>query len=338
VVSRRLEDASDAELLALRLRDLRLDLGASLLGPRVERLLGELSARGIRFRPHLWLSTEFFSPDGVPGVALPFHLASRRLIRLERELTGHVEGTCERDCMRILRHETGHALDTALKLYLRPDWRRTFGRRSEPYRRHFRVDPARRGFVRNLPRWYAQSHPAEDFAETFAVWLDPGSRWRRTVDDPLAREKLEVVDRMFAEVGGGPARVTLRERTESLARLPGTLADHYARKRRILAREPEPPYQALLVRSFEPGGAPDARSAAARFVEGQRSALARRVRGPCAGDAWSIDQAVDGMVLRCRELGLGPPRRWRRPSADELARTVERTLRALASGRFTLHR
>ena len=53
----------------------------------------ELVARGIRFRPHAWLAEDWFSPDGVPGFAMPFYLAHPRLQRLERRMTGEAEGS-----------------------------------------------------------------------------------------------------------------------------------------------------------------------------------------------------------------------------------------------------
>ena len=40
-------------------------------------------------------------------------------------------------------------------------------------------DPNSRAYVQHLDYWYAQSHPFEDYAETFAVWLRPSSRWKR---------------------------------------------------------------------------------------------------------------------------------------------------------------
>ena len=58
----------------------------------------------------------------------------------------------------------------------------------------------------NLANWYAQSHPIEDFAETFAVWLRPGSRWRSRYADWPALRKLEYVDALMQEVDEQPLR------------------------------------------------------------------------------------------------------------------------------------
>ena len=89
-----------------------------------------------------------------------------------------VEGGNDKWLMRILRHETGHAIDTAFGLRRRKTWRDTFGKASRRYPSRYSPRPTSRRFVLHLGHWYAQSHPTEDFAETFAVWLPRDSRWR----------------------------------------------------------------------------------------------------------------------------------------------------------------
>src|SRR6202167_3207140 len=167
---------SDRELLQLRICDLRLDLRRSPLQRYVRRLYNELDGRGIRFRPHVWLSEEWFSPDGVPGIAMPFYLAHPRLERLVRHIMREAEGGNTRLLQRILRHEAGHALDNAYRLRRRKRWREVFGPASLPYPARYRARAGRRRYVHHLGEWYAQAHPTEDFAETFAVWLTPRSR------------------------------------------------------------------------------------------------------------------------------------------------------------------
>ena len=140
------------------------------------------------------MSEEWFSPDGIPGIAIPFYLAHPRLQRLERRLMREVEGGNDKWLMRILRHETGHAIDTAFGLRRRKSWRDTFGKASRRYPSRYSPRPASRRFVLHLGHWYAQSHPTEDFAETFAVWLPRYSRWRSQYAGWPALRKLEYVD------------------------------------------------------------------------------------------------------------------------------------------------
>lgn len=171
-------DYADQDLLALRLCDLGIAFDDTVLEARLERLHAELQGKGLRLKPHAWLSTEWFSPDGVPGIALPFYLAHPRLMKLERKQMLDVEGGTERSCMKILRHEAGHAIATAFRLPYRRGYQRTFGT-SRPYPTYYKPRPVSRKYVLHLDHWYAQSHPSEDFAETFAVWLSPRNRWRQ---------------------------------------------------------------------------------------------------------------------------------------------------------------
>src|SRR5918995_3812964 len=221
---------SDEELLKRRFCDLRLTVKRSHLASRVKRLYEELESRGIRFRPHVWLAEEWFSPDGIPGFAMPFYLAHPRLERLERRIMREAEGGNTPWLMRILRHEAGHALDNAYRLRRRKRWREVFGPASLPYPHRYRARPGSKRYVHHLGEWYAQSHPTEDFAETFAVWLKPKSDWRRSYADWPAYEKLALVDELMASVRGRRAAVCERTRIEPIHANTRTLAQHYRRK------------------------------------------------------------------------------------------------------------
>src|SRR6185312_4950014 len=221
---------SDEQLLGMRLCDLGLAVETSRLAPHVRRLYRELEARGIGFKPHAWLSEEWFSPDGVPGIAIPFYLAHPRLERLERRVMREVEGGNSRWLMRILRHEAGHALDNAYRLRRRRRWREVFGPASLPYPHRYRARPGSRRYVHHLGEWYAQSHPTEDFAETFAVWLKPNSDWRRTYIGWPAFHKLSLVDELMTSIRGRSAPVRNRTRIEPIESDTRTLADHYRKK------------------------------------------------------------------------------------------------------------
>ncbi len=221
---------SDDELLRLRMCDLRLDLHRSPIKRHVDRLYSELNERGIRFRPHVWLAEEWFSPDGVPGIAVPFYLAHPRLMRLERKMTREVEGGNANWFMRILRHEAGHAIDSAYRLRRRAHWRTLFGPASRPYRARYRARPSSRHHVQHLGEWYAQSHPTEDFAETFAVWLAPRSGWQRRYASWPALRKLRFVQQVAGEFGAHRPPVRCRDRIEPLDHNQRTLAQYYRSK------------------------------------------------------------------------------------------------------------
>ena len=221
---------SDEQLLRTRFCDLDLSIERSRLKGCLSRLHRELESRGVKFKPHAWLSEEWFSPDGTPGIAIPFYLAHPRLERLERRIMREVEGGNTRWLMRILRHEAGHAIDTAYRLRRRKCWREVFGRASTPYPDRYRARPGSRRYVQHLGGWYAQAHPAEDFAETFAVWLKPNSNWRRSYAEWPALHKLRLVESLLAEVRDCAAPVRNRARIEPIEHNKRTLAQHYRLK------------------------------------------------------------------------------------------------------------
>src|ERR1051325_307282 len=170
---------TDEQLLDARFCDLPLRIEGTPLESRIARLYGEFAAHELAFRPHVWLSEEWFTPDGVSGFAIPFYLAHPRLGKLEQKQMLEVEGGTEKDCLRIMRHEAGHAIDNAYNLHRKKRYRELFGSFNRPYPDWYRPKPNSRDYVLHLPAWYAQAHPAEDFAETFAVWMRPKARWRK---------------------------------------------------------------------------------------------------------------------------------------------------------------
>ena len=186
-------------LLSQRISALGLKLEGSPIERYVADLYRELERKGLkRFRPPTYLTDEWGCPDEEPIIGIPFYLADAKLTRLEQEID-EVEDA--REIRMYLRHEAGHAFNYAYKLYETPQWRELFGPFSRPYRERYRPVPFHRGFVRHMEGWYAQKHPDEDFAETFAVWLTPRSRWRQRYRGWPALRKLRYVDRTAHRVG-----------------------------------------------------------------------------------------------------------------------------------------
>src|SRR5947207_6952930 len=192
----------DDKLLDLRISQLGVTIEGSVLESRIAELQRELDARGLTFHPHFWLSAEWFSPDGVPGVAIPFYLAHPRLERLERRIMHEAEGGNTRLLLRILRHEAGHALDNAYRLRRRKRWRAVFGPASLPYPARYRARPGSRRYVHHLGESYAQAHPSEAFAETLPVWPTPKSGWRKRYAGWPPLHKLRPLHEPVASVRG----------------------------------------------------------------------------------------------------------------------------------------
>jgi hypothetical protein len=190
------------EVLGMPIRELGLSLEASPVAELVRRLYSELEAKGLRhFRPRCYLSDEWGCPSGEPVIGIPFYLGDPRVAKVE-EAVNDVEG--EREILMYLRHEAGHAFNYAYELYRTEEWHALFGSFRRPYRDDYPFVPFSRDYVRHIAGWYAQKHPDEDFAETFAVWLDPDSAWRERYAHWGAVRKLEYVDRIAGEVGDQP--------------------------------------------------------------------------------------------------------------------------------------
>src|SRR5438270_6056320 len=101
-----------------------------------------------------------------------------------------------RQIMMYMRHEAGHASNYAYELYKTPEWQAQFGKFRKSYRDQYKPIPFSRKFVRHMEGWYAQKHPDEDFAETFAVWMTPRSNWRERYQGWGAMQKLKYMDRI----------------------------------------------------------------------------------------------------------------------------------------------
>jgi hypothetical protein len=294
---------SDEQLLGMRFCDLKLKVGKPLK-KRISRLYDELDKRQIGFRPHVWLSEEWFSPDGVPGIAVPFYLAHPRLERLERRMMRTVEGGSSESAMRILRHEAGHAIDTAYRLRRRKRWREVFGPASLPYPDTYKARPGSRRYVQHLGEWYAQAHPCEDFAETFAVWLKPNSSWRRTYAHWPAVNKLEFVDELLTSVRDTRAPVRNREIVEPLRENTRTLADHYRRKLRRHSMYRRTVTDHLLERVFA-SEQPVARAPrASTFFRAHSTWLVNGVVRELGAERYSVEQILKIMVERAEKLNL----------------------------------
>lgn len=300
--ARTLERMDDESLLALRFRDIEFPRSTGTVALHMRRLSRELRARGIRFRPHHWYAEEWFSPDGVPGIALPFYLAHPRLMRLERRFMQQVEGGKSRWLLRILRHETGHALDTAYRLRERKDWREVFGSPHERYPQDYRPRPASRRHVLHLGHWYAQSHPTEDFAETFAVWLQPRARWRREYAGWPALRKLEYVDALMAEIARKRPLVRTRREVEPITRSTLTLGEHYRRKTESY-RLDDTRYDRALRRLFKADD--DGRhAAAAGYLRSVGPRISRNVAREAGLHPYVVEHTMEMLIHRLGNMHL----------------------------------
>ena len=326
-------DWSDEKLLDLRLCDLQLTLDGSPVAECIAQLYRELQARGLAFRPHFWLGEEWFTPDGVPGIAVPFYLVHPRLARLEQSQMLEVEGGTPDWCLRILRHEAGHAIDNAYCLRRRERRRKLFGKPSVPYPDYYTPKPYSKRFVLHLDMWYAQAHPDEDFAETFAVWLSPDSNWRERYAGWPALKKLLYMDELMKELTGQAPRVTARDTVDALDSLKTTLRDHYTRKREHYGPVHPTFYDRGLGRLFSDAPQHAENKKASTFLSRIRQEVRRKVADWTGAYQYTIDQVLEGMIQRCRERDLRLAVSEEQAKLDFTVLLTVQTMNCMHSGR-----
>src|SRR5438876_8944815 len=212
-------------LLATRICDLGLKMDGSQVEKFVQQLYRELEQKRIvKFRPGVYLTDEWGCPSGEPVIGIPFYLARADLGQIERE---NNDLETDREVMMYLRHEAGHAFNYAYRLHRTPQWKQLFGPYRRPYRENYRPVLFSKDYVRYLPGWYAQKHPDEDFAETFAVWMTPRSGWRKRYRGWGAIAKLRYMERIARQLGNADP---LRKRGEpdiTVAGMEMTVGDFY---------------------------------------------------------------------------------------------------------------
>jgi hypothetical protein len=303
-------------LLGVPIRELGLRLEDSPVADLVRRLYDELEQAGLHhFRPLCYLSDEWGCPSGEPVIGIPFYLGDRRVAHLEDALND-VES--EHEILMYLRHEAGHAFNYAYELYATEEWYELFGSFRRPYRDDFPFVPFSRNYVRHMPGWYAQKHPDEDFAETFAVWLDPGSRWRDRYVGWGAMRKLLYVDRVAHEAGDQAPRRPAGETDVTVDEMEQTVEEFYRAFNHDESRFIEGlALDADLTDIFVPAGAGDLASAAELLSEHRRN-LVDNINAWTGVRRTLVRALVDAIAARLGALDLSAPRERSRAAMMEL--------------------
>lgn len=296
---------SDEELLERRISQLNLRIEGTELQPLVEQLHGELAGKGLSFLPPCHIGDEWFVPVGIPAIFIPFFLAHERLRRLERKLILEVEGESPEWFMRLIRHEAAHAYFFAYQLQRKRKWREVFGPSSnEETPQFYRPRPYSRSYVVHLDDWYAQSHPDEDFAETFAVWLTPGLDWRERYKGWKALQKLEYVDGLMRSLAGKPPVHQPAYRVGEYDCLNIKLKTHYARKRKLYEDSYPDFYDKDLRELFAAGPEDAGRWKASAYLRAHRRQLMDAVCQWTNEKKYRVNELLSRLIERCDQLGL----------------------------------
>lgn len=303
-----LETISDDELLEIRISDLPLKIEGTWLAECISQLYKELEEKGISFRPQCYLADEWLTPKGQTCIGIPFYLAHPSLIRLEKKYMLDAEGDTKTMCMKLLRHEAGHALMHAYKLDRRKSWQKTFGPSSIEYSDTYKYRPYSKNFVRHLSGYYAQNHPEEDFVETFAVWLSPQDNWREIYKGWNVLNKLEYVDKTMNEIKCKEPIVTESIKYWKLSTLRVRLSHFYKKKRHYWAEEFPDFHDAFLTRVFsELDDVIDKkkkRLAAVKIIRKNRASIIKTVSKYSGEKKFVISDLVNDIQKRSVDLKL----------------------------------
>ena len=269
----------------------------------VLQLQEELRRKGLRkFQAVCYLTDEWGCPDQEPIIGIPFYLADPKLAILEKEMNDLEDS---REIMMYLRHEAGHAFNYAYRLYTTPDWRKLFGPFNRRYREHYRPVPFSRRFVRHIEGWYAQKHPDEDFAETFAVWLTPGSNWRRRYRGWPALEKIRYVHRIAREVGDRDPVVGHGRTDMTVAQMKVTVEQFYRKAAKRNRAAVDLAMEGDLVDIFlRKGRRRDGLRPAAEMVAEHREALTDKIAYWTGVRRPVVRALVESIVRHCVDLKL----------------------------------
>ncbi|PYL59153.1 MAG: hypothetical protein DMF31_07740 [Verrucomicrobia bacterium] len=292
---------SDKELLERRISTLGLKLEGTALKALIRQLYDELSSKGLVFHPPTHIGDEWFVPIGIPAIFIPFFLVHDRLRALERTTMLEVEGGTPEWFMKLMRHEAGHAYMYAYQLTRRKKWRRCFGQTSqEETPNTYRPRPFSRSYVMHLEDWYAQSHPDEDFAETFAVWLTPGLDWHKRYADWPALRKLEYIDELMRSLARKPPLYMPEYRAADYDCLNIKLKTYYAHKRKLYEDAYPDFYDADLRQLF---AAPTGIKAGA-YLRRRRRRILNAVCQWTNERKFRVNELLARLTRRCDQLGL----------------------------------
>ena len=293
------------KLLQTPLSKLKLSLEGTPIQACIDQVLGELEEKGLFFRPHFWLAEEFYCPEDIPGVGIPFYLADPKLMALEEKMMLEVEGRDPKQALRILRHEVGHAIEHAYYLYRKRNRIKVFGKSSEKYPDEFIPRPYSKSFVHNIAKGYGQSHPDEDFAETFAVWLDPKSNWRTKYRKWPAIKKLEFMDELMGSLKGKIPPNRSKAKVDPIHRIKKTLKQYYDKKRERFGLDQSfAVYDRDLKKLFVKSKGEPGEISAAEFLERNRKNIRKRVSYWTGQYRYAVDEVITEIIHRCKQINM----------------------------------
>jgi hypothetical protein len=196
--------------------------------------------------------------------------------------------------------------------------------------------PFSRGFVRHIAGWYAQKHPDEDFAETFAIWLTPRLNWRRRYQGWPALAKLEYVERTARALGEKEPQRSVGKAELPVDEMQATVEDFYrdrtSDETKAVADLPlDVDLEDLFVPAAQPGSRP-----AAEFLAEHRKTIVDKITYWTGVRRTLVKRLVEAIEKRAKEMELAVDRA-REPAhlVEVVTYATTLVMNYLTRGRFT---
>jgi len=297
---------TNADLLDLRLKDVYIPIERTALAPYLKKLQDELDAKGLhKFKPYFWFSDEWFTPDGHTGIAVPFYLCHKKIAMLQEKFLCDVEGGTPATFMKLLRHECGHAIDNAFKLRRKRKRQQIFGKSTDKYEETYAPKPFSKQYVTHVNGWYAQSHPDEDFAETFAVWLSPRSAWQKKYKGWTgAYKKLQYMDELMSELVDMKPAINTKRKIDVQSTLKIKLKDHFDEKVSHYGIDYQDVYDVHLLKLFTTNPDLALNLKASTFIRKIKKDVRKSVSPWTGAYQYTINEILQQIITRCDKLGL----------------------------------
>ena len=298
------EKLSDNDLLELRFCDLELKIEGSRIEPLIHELYLELELKKIKFRPHVWISEDWFAMDGIPGIAVPFYVLHKRFSQLCKKMQLEDEGYNKKEAIKLLRHETGHAIDNAYKLRLSRQRQTLFGLSSTEYPESYSPENISANYVSHLNPWYAQAHPDEDWAETFAMWLTPNSRWRELYKNTMAYNKLEFMDKVMGTLRDKEPLVLKKNQPGDISNSRRKLKTFFQEKIESLKAEPDLNLIPSAYFIFSGDSKFRSKKRADQFLKQNRDLICKKVAQWTGHNSYTVKSIYTQFTKNCKTLNL----------------------------------
>ncbi len=232
--------------------DLTLSFEGNGLATAMNALRDEVRAKGLQFWPNWYFGDDdFWTTDRAISVNVPWFLGDD-IVRLAVASRG--TQYTDDDLLRILRHEYAHALLYAFEGWKHWHWVQAFGDFDKEYTEDWEPDASKDAdFVAHLDRpgtggllHYAQKHPDEDWAETFATWISGEWQAQMETGSDLRKKKILTVQDLVSRgfFYGEPIVKNLGRRTPStrnamtVGEYVGTSEASFSMHAALLRREP----------------------------------------------------------------------------------------------------